>query len=107
MNNTILALTKIGFTADEAEKQIKDLDNIILVLVAKKLLGENADALESEEALKRQIESQYSKDEIRKVFEEVSAETVKGYFDAILSDLDNSAKDAFLQEVRKDLQQQS
>ncbi len=106
MNNTILALTKIGFTTEEAEKQIKELNDIILGLVAKKLLGENAEHLQSEEILKQKIESQYTKEEIRKVFEEVSMETVKGYFDAILSDLDDKQVSDFMQEVQKDTQQQ-
>jgi hypothetical protein len=106
MDNTILALTKIGFTSEEAEKQIKDLTDIILSLVAKKLLGENADPAQSEEVLKQQIESRYTKDEIRKVSEEVSAETVKGYFDTILGDLSDEQKSAFMQEVQKDIQKQ-
>lgn len=107
MNNTVLALTKIGFTSEEAENQIKDLDKIISSIVAKRLLGENADASQPENVLKQQIESQYTKDEIRKVVEEVSTETVKGYFDAVLGDLNNEQKITFIQEVQKDIQQLS
>lgn len=95
MDNIKQALINIGFSEVEAEKQLRELNDVIMALVGKRLLGEDMNPNMSENDVKALIEQSYSPDEFKKTFEEVSVSTLGGYLEAVSANLDPDRKDSF------------
>jgi hypothetical protein len=105
MKNTMQALLQLGFTQEEAQSQLKELNDLILVLVAKRIMDENPSVEVTDSNLMDIVETKYGEERYQKLFSEVASVRIKGYFDAVTKDLTPIKRDAFFVEVAKDFQQ--
>lgn len=107
MKNTINALLSIGFSQEEAQNQLKELNDLILALVAQQVAEENPGVELTAENFKEVVENKYSKEQYQELFQKIAAEAVKGYFEAVTKDLIPLKRDAFFKEVEQDFQKEN
>jgi len=105
MNKTIDALVSIGFTQESAEKQIKELNDIILSLVAKRVADENPDIELSVNNYGSVVKEKYAAGKYEQLLTEISSNVVSDYFEAVTKNLVPLKRDEFYRKVKEDSQQ--
>jgi len=89
------ALVFIGFTKDESEKQIDDLNKLVSIGIINKIIEENQNEDLNEANIGNFIKNKYSEEEIENMSAEISEIIIEGYFDDITKDLSESRKKYF------------
>jgi len=89
------AMAFIGFSKEEAEKQINELGEIILMETMKKIIEDNPNENLNNENINDFIKNKYSEEEMIKISAEKSVLTIKNYLDEITSGLDENKKKYF------------
>jgi len=100
MNSLIEGLIYLGFTKEEAEKQVGELDEIIGFSFSKRI-EEEAETEVNPDKFDEYIKENYPEEELKKILAEVSGEEVKNYIDAVTRDMPKEKIDHFYKIVKE------
>lgn len=102
-SGTLKALISIGFSDAEADRQLRELNDIILRKAVERVIGEAPSPLNSQSDMKTLVEMYYSPEDFRKIFSEVAGEVMEGYYRSVCRQLDPNQKVEFYQQIMNDI----
>jgi Holliday junction resolvasome RuvABC DNA-binding subunit len=100
---TLQALISIGFSQNEADRQLRELNDMILRKAVERVIGEAPSPLSSENDMKTLVEMYYSPEDFKRIFSEVAGEVMEGYYRSISRQLDPQQKVDFYQQIMNDI----
>lgn len=98
MNNILEAFVGVGFTEDEAKKQLEKLGELIQNAIVIRMEKENPNIELNDE----EIDKAYSKEDLGRIYKETVAKIMDEYLDSITHNLTPIKKQEFMATVAKD-----
>lgn len=97
---TINALLSIGFSPENAEKQISELGSVITMSIMKKIIEENPDQMLDDNNIQEFIKSKYTNEDIGKIVTEESGIVFMDYFKEVTKNLSDEEKQRFFDQLK-------